>query len=140
MFFLIIVVTAFSVKVRTSTALVGFGGKVLFITVCTCTDGALAITVGAPTPGTYVYTPLTAMYSYYNFFNPGTWITTGFYNVFTPFIPGPWVLGSYVPTTLPIASACWIYAGEACFPLPTDGIITNMGTSLEVTSSATTYI
>lgn len=142
MFFLIIVTTSFSIKVRTSTALAGFGGKVLFVTECTCTDGAFAITVGTPSIGTYVYTPGSVLYSYYNFFNPGTWVVTGLYNVFTPFIPGPWVLGAYVPTPLPVESACWMYAVDGCFPLPTQGVITNMGTSLEVTSSlpATTSI
>lgn len=130
MLFLIIVTMAFCIKIRKVGALEAFGGQVLYITECTCTDGALALTIGTPTPGTYVDTPGTTMYKNYNFFNTGTWLTTGDYTVYTPDAPGPWVLGSYVPTTPGAEDTCWIAGVDSCYPLGTQGVINEVGTSL----------
>lgn len=127
MCFLIIVTVAFSIKIRTSTALplLGFGGPILSIVACTCTESTLGLVIGTPTPGMYVYTPETTVYSWHNFFHPGTWEL----NVFTPFVPGPWVLGTYIPN-VPPASACWVYVGYGCAQLGDKGVITDVGTSL----------
>lgn len=123
MFFLVLVGTIFSIKIRTSMALVGFGGQVMSVTLCTCSlPGSVALTVGTPTPGVYLYTPTTVLFDHYNFWGTGAWL--GY--VYTHFVPGPWVLGTYIP-----GGVCLIPTVPDCTPLPyITGTIEKMGTSL----------
>ncbi|MDP3763915.1 MAG: hypothetical protein Q8Q92_04760 [bacterium] len=91
-----------------------FGGLASFPIPCTCSftmavwftplylGGPIAIT------GPLVYSPYsTILYAYY---------MIG--------VPGVWHLGSYIPGV----QACWMYAGVACVPFPTIGLMTKVGT------------
>jgi hypothetical protein len=96
-----------------------FGGLVVNTTVCTCpaTAGNLLITFApfwfgasdVPSGGSLVYIPwLSKLYA---------WFEIG--------VPGTYHLGSYVPGI----QACWMYSGNSCFPLPSMGVIYQVGTS-----------
>lgn len=120
--FLIMITVSFAVKIRSSKAILGFGGRITEVTFCTCTQGSWAYTVVGDPSGVFVYTPLAVPYKWYNFLPKGVYT----YPVLIPFT-SPWILGSYVPT--PVVSSCWMYAAEACYPLPSLGEITSFGTS-----------
>ncbi len=101
--------------VSTSAAVgLPFGGIAAFPLPCTCT-GTVAIWfaplyLGGPIAitGPLVYSP----YS-----------TIPFANYMTG-VPGVWHLGSYLPGV----QACWMFGGITCFPFPTIGLMTKVGT------------
>lgn len=102
-------VASFSVWVRSSKAVLPFGGSILSVTYCTC-SGNVALTLGPPTPGIYSY-------------NPYSTVLFPFQQVYRP---GPWILGGYVPEAVCLVGvppACT--AGSAPF-----GTITMAGTSM----------
>ncbi|KKW15829.1 MAG: hypothetical protein UY54_C0003G0005 [Parcubacteria group bacterium GW2011_GWA2_50_10b] len=92
-----------------------FGGLATFSIPCTC-SATLAVWftplyLGGPIviTGPIVYSPYSTIpYAYY---------MTG--------VPGVWHLGSYLPGV----QACWMYAVAGCFPFPTIGLMTKVGTS-----------
>lgn len=86
-----------------------FGGKVWYVTYCTC-SGTVLLTVGPPRPALVVYEPgFSELYEYYNIWEEDVW-----------------VLGNYVKG----GGYCAIYAGVSCTTLPNNGVITQVGTSL----------
>lgn len=95
-------------KESEAVELLPFGGRILYVTYCTCSGGIL-LTVGPPRPGNYYFTVGSMLYSYYQIFKPG-----------------PWVLGDAYP-----GGACTIYIGTACSGVPTTGTIRQVGTSLK---------
>lgn len=84
----VVVAGAFGVKIGTSRALLGFGGKIISVIPCTGSDGTALVVETPPTstnlnpfPKVYILDNATSVsYKYYQFFRPG-----------------PWILGSYVP-------------------------------------------
>lgn len=107
-FFVLLIVTSFSIKSIPSKGALGFGGEIMDVMVCDCSEN-IAIVVGTPTPGVYMYEPTTILYEYYNLFTSGSW-----------------VLGTYTP-----GGVCLEISGPDCTPLanPT-GTIDMAGTSM----------
>lgn len=110
------------VKIKPAKALLGFGGVVKSITVCTCSPiPSYLIVVGPPTGGQLVYTELTNKYSYYNIWGTGSFAGS----TWTPIPTGTWLLGGYIP-----GGAC-LMTGTPCYPIPTvTGTMTQVGTSM----------
>lgn len=128
-FFVVAVVAYFGVKVNSSRAALGFGGNVTSVSVCTCSD-SLYITVGPPVGGAYVFTLGSILYAYYNLFgSAGFWDGNMVFPTWHPLPTGPWVLGSYTPE-LPGAEACWVVIPYGCLPIPSNGTINEVGTSM----------
>lgn len=87
-----------------------FGGQIYYVTYCTC-SGTILLTVGPPNPANVVFqTGFSQLYEYYNIYEEGVW-----------------VLGNYVEG----GGYCAIYAGLSCDTISNDGVITQIGTSLE---------
>ncbi len=92
-----------------------FGGFSTFTTPCTCSGTFYVwfapLYLGGPVviTGPVVYSPFSTI-PYANFF-------TG--------VPAVWHLGSYIPGV----QACWMASPVGCFPLPSLGIMTKVGTS-----------
>ncbi len=101
-----------------------FGGLVSYTVSCTCPASAgnlwiwmTPLYLGAPVPytGALVYVPYSS--KLYAWFNIG--------------VPTAWHLGSYIPGV----QACWMLVpppGTGCFPLPSAGVITQVGTSMSI--------
>lgn len=104
--FVLVTATAFSMNIKSSKALLGIGGQIIFVIPCV-DEGGSAIVVGTPTPGVYLWSPATVMFRYYELFTPG-----------------PWVLGGYVPTP---GLTCSNDGVPVAFPI---GIIEEVGTSM----------
>lgn len=85
-----------------------FGGQIGGTIQCTCTGGHV-MTVGPPRPGTFYLAP-----GYSQVFEYGQTKR-----------PGAWVLGTYTP-----ASPCLKRVGRFCVPIPHQGNIQLIGTSL----------
>jgi hypothetical protein len=85
-----------------------FGGPILATWWCTC-SGGIALTIGPPVGGNYV-------------FQFGTSIPFAFGQVFRP---GPWTLGTQIP-----GGVCLYFVGIGCAPYPAIGTIAMVGTSL----------
>lgn len=91
-----------------------FGGLVTFTVPCACT-GTLNVwftplyIAGTPITGQITYSPFTTIL--YAYFNIG--------------VPGTWHLGSYIPGV----QACWVPVGLGCAPVPSLGLMTQVGTS-----------
>ncbi|HAT68243.1 MAG: hypothetical protein A2481_03840 [Candidatus Yonathbacteria bacterium RIFOXYC2_FULL_47_9] len=113
---LLLLVVSFGVWVKSSKAAapvvvagIPFGGLITYVFYCNCSFN-LAVTVGPPVGGIYMYQPgASLIYAYYQIFRSG-----------------PWVLGTYVP-----GGACMVYVAVGCSPalVPTGTIVT-AGTSL----------
>lgn len=87
-----------------------YGGKVVTAVPCTCSAGDFLITLGPPSAGTYLFSPISVPTVYK-------------YGLVT--VPGVTHLGMYRPGGL-----CWMTA-TPCFSIPTTrGTITSVGTSL----------
>jgi hypothetical protein len=99
----------FGIWVKSTGALLGFGGMIESIHYCTCSLNEL-VTLGPPTQGVYSYVPYTT-YVYQN--GP-------------PYRPTQWTLGSY--TTGGVCEELY----EECGPYPVQpmGTMTYVGTSL----------
>lgn len=99
----------FGIWVKSTGALLGFGGQIEYIRYCTCSGNELVV-LGPPTPGVYSYIPY-ASYVYLN--GP-------------PYHPGQWTLGAYTP-----GGVC-LQLYEECGPDPMQpkGTIMSVGTSL----------
>ncbi len=107
-FVLLLIVTSFSIKATPSKALLGFGGQVEDVITCTCSDN-IAIVVGTPTPGVFIWEPTTTIYEHYSLFSTGSW-----------------TLGTY--TT---GGVCLEISGPDCIQFVSpDGIIDSVGTSM----------
>lgn len=106
--FLLLIIASFGVKTVSSRALLGFGGQIEDVMICDCSEN-IAIVVGTPTPGVFMYEPTTVLYEYYNLFTTGSW-----------------ALGTYTP-----GGVCLEISGPDCTPLanPT-GTIDSVGTSM----------
>lgn len=102
----LLVTGAFGVNIKSSKALLGFGGEILMVIPC-IDEASYAIIIGTPTPGVYLWVPGTMMFPYYNLWTPG-----------------PWVLGGYIPSP-------GLTCSEDTVPLafPT-GTIEEVGTSM----------
>jgi hypothetical protein len=94
-----------------------FGGFQTFSLPCTCSIPGtfwvwyfpLYYNSNIPISGPMVYTPIfSTLYSNYEIVVPFTW-----------------ELGNYVPDV----GTCWIYIGVACVPLPSLGLMNQVGTS-----------
>jgi len=98
---------------HTHAALINYGGRTLFATPCTCTEGCWLLTIGPPgsrPPGIpeFMYCPSTTqMRMNYNIFEPA------------------WQLGYAGPPR-----ACTIYAGTTCAPRGVGPVMLLDGTSL----------
>lgn len=113
---LLLLGVSFGVWVKSSKAAapvvvagIPFGGLILNVFYCNCSFN-LAVVVGPPVGGVYMYQPgASLIYAYYQIFRSG-----------------PWVLGTFVP-----GGACMQYVGFGCSPMviPTGTIVT-AGTSL----------
>lgn len=97
---------SFSINIKPSLALLGFGGNILMMIPCV-DEGSYAIVTGTPTPGVYIWTEATLMFKYYNLFTPG-----------------PWVLGGYLPN---VGLTCTDDGVPVAYPT---GIIESVGTSM----------
>lgn len=75
-----LVVVSYSINIKSSNALLGFGGQILMVVPC-IDEASYAIIVGTPSPGVYIWTPATILIKHWNLWTPG-----------------PWVLGTYIPT------------------------------------------
>ncbi|MFA4890163.1 MAG: hypothetical protein WC587_00800 [Candidatus Paceibacterota bacterium] len=104
-----ILVLSINLKIKKAEAkgLIPFGGRILYVTYCTC-SGGLLLTIGPPRPGNYYFTAGSRVYAYYQIYRPGAW-----------------ALGDAFP-----GGACMIYAGTSCVGSPTTGTIRQVGTSL----------
>lgn len=114
--FFVLVTVAFSIRVNSTDAILGFGGEILSAVPCTC-SGNYAIVVGTPTPGIYIYEPSIA----------GA-IGTKLDEYFMLWEPGPWVLGTYT-----LGGVCTITAVPACVPFGnpvTNRTMIEVGTSM----------
>lgn len=102
-------VAAYSVWIKPSKAVLQFGGQITSVFYCPCSAN-LAIVVGPPSPGVFMYQPGVSMvYAWYQIFRPG-----------------PWVLGTYTP-----GGACMMFIPYGCAPMAAPmGTITQVGTSL----------
>ncbi|MDP3052734.1 MAG: hypothetical protein Q8N22_02110 [bacterium] len=99
--FLGIVFLSFVFWAKPAEAILGFGGRILEITLC---DEGELITIGPPRPGLFLLTPGSLIFSWYQIRK------------------GPWAFGAYVP-----GGICTILGFPVAFPL---GTITIIGTSL----------
>lgn len=108
-FFLVLVAVSFSIKIKTSKALLGFGGQIQQVITCSCSDN-IAIVVGTPTVGVFLYEPSTTLLD----------------REYQLFSEGPWVLGAYTE-----GGVCEADVDGVCEPVanPT-GTIVEVGTSL----------
>jgi len=106
---LFVVVASFGLFVKPSKAILEFGGPITNVFYCPCSWN-LAIAVGLPSPGLFMYQPgVTMVYSFYQLFRPG-----------------PWVLGTYTP-----GGSCMQFIPYGCAPMAfPQGTITEVGTSL----------
>lgn len=76
--FLVLITLSFSVWVRSSKAVLPFGGPILSVMYCPC-SGNVALTVGPPSPGIYSYNPYsTVPFPFYQFYRPGAYILGGY--------------------------------------------------------------
>ncbi|OIO30907.1 hypothetical protein AUJ77_01015 [Candidatus Nomurabacteria bacterium CG1_02_43_90] len=116
LFVLLFIITSFGLKIKSTNAIMPFGGKIQKVTYCTCSLN-LAILVGPPGPGVFTY-------------EPGASSIKAFYQIFRP---GPWVLGSYTPGGV---CTSWYICGTSpcCLPdmttPPPIGTISDAGTSM----------
>lgn len=115
--FLVILFLAFGVFVPTKTnaaVLMPFGGLASFSVPCLC-SGTLQVwfaplyVAGTPIVGSIDYSPF----------------STILYANFLIGVPGVWHLGNYVPGV----PACWQPVLVGCAPVPSFGIMTQVGTS-----------
>lgn len=106
---LLVFAVSFGFWVKSSKAIIPFGGPVTAVAYCPC-SGNLAIVVGPPGPGIFMYQPgASTVYSFYQIFRPG-----------------PWVLGTYTP-----GGSCMMFIPYGCAPMLFPmGTIDEVGTSL----------
>jgi hypothetical protein len=90
-----------------------FGGRVLTSVPCTCSANTAILYV--PTIPTTLIVPVLT-------YNPYSTVPFSFYNFFTP---GVKHVGNYLPGV----QACWISVVIGCVPIPTQGLITQMGST-----------
>lgn len=105
--FFVLIAVSFGMNVKSSKALLGFGGEIVNVIPC-IDEASYAIVIGTPKPGVYIWTPATIMYQYYNLWTPG-----------------PWVLGGYIPSP-------GLTCSDLGVPLIAgiNGIIESVGTSM----------
>lgn len=121
--FLLMLSVSFFIKPASSKALLGFGGRVMSITVCTCSfPVSLYIVLGPPTGGSYVLPiGLATPFEYYDVWGVGNFVTA---DTYLPSPLGNWLLGGYVT-----GGQCLVLA-EPCYPLVPEGTVVEYGTSL----------
>ena len=90
-------------------ALPPFGGPILSVFYCAC-SGNILLFLGPPSSGTYVY-------------QPGLSVTYPYGQVYRP---GPQTLGGFIPG----AGICLVPTPLGCPPIPSVGMITQIGTSI----------
>lgn len=103
-FFLVI---TFSVWVKTSNAMLGFGGRIASVVPCTCSAN-LMITIAGVRGGVFSFEPGSLPFAWYQIYRPG-----------------PWARGTYVP-----GNVCLWIVPDGCAGIPTMGTIIEVGTSL----------
>ncbi len=106
---LIILVMLFPFRTNAAVTLFNFGGRITYVTLCTCSVPNLYIYVVGPKPGAFVYVF-------------GASISYMWYILYE----GVATKGIYTPST----GQCWM-VGEPCVLWPTIGQIKIIGTSLE---------
>ena len=84
-----------------------FGGRITNMYYCAC-SASWRVTIGSPVGGSFVYRPGSATVYEYGQVRTGVW-----------------ALGTWTP-----GDACVIVVGESCVRLPTQGRISQIGTSL----------
>lgn len=85
-----------------------FGGRNYWVDYCTCSYG-IRVTIGPPRPAVLWFAPgMSRLYMYYTIYSPG-----------------PWTLGTYTS-----GGSCYQRVGKYCRPLPVQGTINIVGTSL----------
>jgi hypothetical protein len=94
-------------------AFLGFGGRIIEWVPCTC-SGNIAI-LYIPTVPTNLVVPILT-------YNPYSSFLFSYYDLF---VPGVANVGSYAPGV----QACWMYDVVGCFPIPTQGLIFEVGTN-----------
>ncbi|MCK9344708.1 MAG: hypothetical protein M0P64_01125 [Candidatus Pacebacteria bacterium] len=123
----------FQAKKSEALGMLGFGGYVASVTVCTCsTLPTYYVSLGPPTGGEFLLTEaLSEPFQYYDIwgtngsFEGDTWVNTP---------SGPWLVGSY---STGVGAGCMML-GEPCYSMPPAmGTILQYGTSL---GAATTNI
>ncbi len=103
-----LILGGFPVFTNAATFGIPFGGRILYVTYCTCSF-SLMVSVGPPKGGTFIYQPgASRLYSYYRVFSSG-----------------PWVLGTATGT-----SQCLIYSGNSCIVVGAGPVMRLVGTSL----------
>ncbi len=105
LFFLL--VASFGVGIKSSNAMLGFGGKIVAVRPCLCSANLAVFVVGVKGG---VYT-----------FQPGVSLLFAQYQIWRP---GPWVLGTYAP-----GGVCLRYRFLGCTGFPTMGTMITVGTS-----------
>ncbi len=112
--FLFLIIIAFTAGVsfyffiNKSSAVLPFGGPITGTFYCTCSANIL-ISVGPPNPGVFIYEPGgTVLYPYGRVWSPGAY-----------------ALGLYSP-----GGACLVFVLVGCAPIPTEGTMLEIGTSL----------
>ncbi len=86
--FLVTIFGVFGTNVKKSSALLGFGGKIINVIPCTGSDGTAIVVMPPITPTNPTQIP--RVYILEN-------LTSISYKHYQLFRPGPWIVGSYVP-------------------------------------------
>lgn len=112
--FIFLLTAAFAIWVKSTGALLGFGGRITSVIPCTCGPVPLstAVTVVGPSPGIFLnIVGVSSLFSHYQIYRPG------------PFVVGGWA---------PSGAICMIGLPPDCVPVltPPIGTIISVGTSL----------
>ncbi len=101
----VLFVASFGMWVKPANAMLGFGGRIVFVKLCPCSAN-LAIWVFGPRGGVYTFQPgVSVPFANYQFWRPG-----------------PAILGTFVP-----GGVC--LTGFFCAGFPTMGTMVTVGTS-----------
>lgn len=104
---LFILIALFSVGMKRSNAMLGFGGRIVSVIPCPCSFN-LAVTVAGVKGGIFSFEPGSLPFAWWQIFRPG-----------------PWAKGSYVP-----GNVCLWFIPYGCAGIPTMGTILDVGTSM----------
>ena len=97
---------SFSMGVKTTNAMLGFGGKIAWVMPCPCSMN-LAIMIVGVKGGVFSFEPGSIPFAWYQIFHAG-----------------PWALGTYIP-----GNVCLWFIPDGCAGFPTMGTILDVGTS-----------
>ena len=104
---LLLFVASFGLWVRSTNAILGFGGKSVYVYYCPCSANLAVFVVGVK-GGVYTFQPgVSQLFAWYQIWRAG-----------------PWVLGTYAPP-----GVCLWYIPYGCAGFPTMGTMIEVGTS-----------